>query len=66
MNEIIARAKMEPDKNKRKHLMNSSAKIFQSIDMLCDTLDLSMPDEAISANVFLDEFFKQDVLSMEF
>jgi len=38
--------------------------IFQAIDMLCDAHRIEMPEEAISANIGLDDHFGCDVLRM--
>lgn len=41
-----------------------AAIILQAIDRICDFHHIEIPEEAVSANIGLDEFFGGDVLSM--
>jgi len=40
--------------------------VLQSIDRLCDSNPVDMPDEAVSLNIELDEKFNTDVLHLIF
>ncbi len=38
--------------------------LFQALDMICDAHQIEMPEEAVTVNIGLDDFFGCDVLSM--
>ncbi len=72
MNEAISEAntrfvlKKGDHPHKRYITLKACVKILQCIDTLCDIFKVEMPDEAINANVHLDEYFECDVLSVKF
>ena len=41
-----------------------AALILQAMDMLCDDHQMEMPDEAVSINIGLDDYFGRDVLTL--
>ena len=41
-----------------------AALIFQAMDMLCDAHQMEMPEEAVSINIGLDDYFGRDVLTL--
>ncbi|NLW83514.1 MAG: hypothetical protein GXY41_03770 [Phycisphaerae bacterium] len=41
-----------------------AALILQAMDMLCDAHQMQMPEEAISVNIGLDDYFGRDVLTL--
>lgn len=41
-----------------------AALILQAMDMLCDAHQMEMPEEAISANIGLDDYFGRGVLTL--
>lgn len=41
-----------------------AAILLQALDMMCDAHQIEMPEEAISANIGLDDYFGCDVLTM--
>ena len=43
---------------------NVAALIFQAMDMLCDAHQIEMPEEAITVNIGLDDYFGRDVLTL--
>ena len=65
MNELVAAGmdKKRPG-SERVGLLKGSIKILQGLDAICDAVGIALPDEAVSANVDLDEKFGCDVLSM--
>ena len=38
--------------------------LFQALDMICDAHQIEMPEDAVSVNIGLDNFFGCDVLRM--
>jgi len=58
MNELIA-AGMDKSRpgSERVGLLKGSIKILQGLDCVCDAVGIALPDEAVSANVELDEHF---------
>lgn len=65
MNELIAAGldKGRPG-SERVGLLKGSIKILQGLDCVCDASGIALPDEAVSANVELDEHFGCDVLQL--
>jgi hypothetical protein len=41
-----------------------AALILQAMDMLCDAHQMEMPEEAITVNIGLDDYFGCDVLGL--
>ena len=43
---------------------NVASLILQAMDMLCDAHQMEMPEEAITVNIGLDDYFGRDVLTL--
>ncbi len=43
---------------------NQAVIFLQAMDMICDAHQLEMPEEAISANIGLDDYFGRDSLTL--
>jgi hypothetical protein len=62
LNETIAIAMNENIKTTDACLIRC-VQLFHTIDALCDYFNIIIPEEAVSANIMLDDYFKQDILA---
>ncbi len=63
MNELIFEGRTSPIEGRCRKILLHCVVLLRSIDKLCDIFEVEMPEEAVSANITLDEYFGYDILT---